>query len=252
MEIPVTTKKGIALLSSNTLNALITTIEKGLPGFWWSISQKPGTVTISGAPTPECPSAADVLYAFSDAGGSTTIVTPIIHFSNDQEATVLQWADHFVTYFKPQRDAFAVVFDQKTQERNAAVAKAAEENTPTEIPPVVVLQPSYRSQSEADMTALMSAYSDFLSHIGTYEEAGYALGELYLGSCTLSTDCSIRGLRSDGTEFDFSVDLQGNGPLADSVHEAESDLSSDLNKFKADQAAAAAVAKDAGAPKPAA
>jgi hypothetical protein len=202
----IITKREITLLSAPTLVKAIKNLEHCVPGWWWSISQMRKRIRVTVAPQRSAPDAKHVALAKTKLGDEG------FHYS-----------DHFAA---PEQEESFLEFI-------AMICRMSKEHSDHLVPSEddiaqVDLKVSFRRQSEDDLKRLEDSYTKFLKEVATIEEGGNELREVYLGSCDLSIDCSLRGLRDDVSEFDISVDLIDDAILAESLDEAVIEIKQDI------------------------
>jgi hypothetical protein len=184
-------KKEICFLNPDTLILTIQRLEQNLPGWWWSISQRPTSLTISVGPTKHSPLVTDVALAntkFGDAG----FINEYYHKNECSERFFLSWLSKLFDIFELHRSVMTICED------------------------LTVLSggPQRRFQSHDDLTDLKARYAEFLVEVSAIEQKGWVLSEVYLGSCELSVDCSLRGHKDHVAEdaenylFDHTCDIQ--------------------------------------------
>jgi hypothetical protein len=205
----VVTKKGICLLNPATLTAAVKKIEEDHPGWWWSLSQRPGKISLSLGPGRNGPSLNDLKLAFTHQGDSGFHYD--VHVNpHQQEEELLIWLSTVSLSIK--------------QSRNNAVFQTGDP-----FDHLVVSGEWYRKQSDWDLDFLNQQYSLFLSDLPMIEDKGHLLSEIYLGACDTTADCSLRGTRADHSSFDVSVDIADRDKgIGDSLHWSLIELKDDI------------------------
>lgn len=194
------TKNGIELLNSKQLVSAITNIEKLLPGYWWSISQKKDNIRISAGPSSHC--LLDVYRAFSKTKeGDTGFHHDIDTTSGTKNISMSTNINMFVETIGAARDSLI--------------------STDSTMPPY--LGPC-RKQSKEELNIFKKVYTKFLLEIENIESNGFSLEEVYIGSCQLSVDTSLRGKKEKDLPVDISHDLLHQAILADSFSDAFEEL----------------------------
>jgi hypothetical protein len=208
MTLPLVTKSGFCLLSPQALIDCVTMIEKGYPGWWWSLSQRRDLIFVNMGPGRNCPLKADVAWAMTREGDTGS------SYSHDVKPGVVDEADLIENI-----DTFTISFNSvdRLEEIRANGGRIIE-----------TLPLAYRKQSEADLTILKRIYENFLADVKSVEARGHQIEEIYIGSCDSSADCSIRGKRVDDSEFDISFDLTGEGTIAEALSWAAGELKNDV------------------------
>lgn len=210
MKNQIISSTGIRFLRPTILIDSIIKIEVNLPGWWWSLSQKKDKVTISMAPAENCPNQQDVIFSKTKEGDAGFINTFNLSDHSYSEDKFLLWLDGIV---KAIRSFEFLKID--------SALKSIDSN-----------KTWYRTQSAQNLLNLKEAYSAFLQKLEVFEKKDHILKEIYLGSCDLSADCSLRGNRSDGTEFDISIDLHGHDEsISDSLKDCVTELINDILTF---------------------
>jgi hypothetical protein len=83
----------------------------------------------------------------------------------------------------------------------------------------------YRRQSLRQLEDLSDTYKKLIEvELPIFEKHGYNVEEIYIGSCDLSADCSLRGHTTNGKEFDIAVDLQEDGTISEAMGYCISEL----------------------------
>lgn len=197
----VISKESIYFLSPEMIGTLIFQLETQLPGWWWSISQEKSSITVTRGPGKNSPYRADRELLDTEEGdrGFRDVLLP---FNHDLENQIPSWINLV---------GAPLIFDRR---------KYPEDKFDTSY--------VFRHQNDGDLGSLRDSYLSFLNEVHLIEGEGYLLEELYLGSCDLSVDCSIRGKRPNGQKFDVSVDFKGDACLADSLSASVSELKADI------------------------
>lgn len=210
----VVSQTGLRFLSPSLLIFCIEHIENRFPGWWWSISQQVGKVTISIAPTRACPTIEDVAISKTKKGDSGCIRVFSYGDKTDNNVVVFgNWFSGALAWV----DAY----------RNQLLHEVREEHP--EFLNDITLAATRRKQVPMDLKILQSEYERFLSNVSGIEQyGGHRIENIYLGSCELSVDCSLRGKRKDGSEFDISMDFQGSCRLYDSLDYCHRELTSEV------------------------
>lgn len=191
--------QAIHFLSASNFKYLVMTIEKTLPGYWYSVSQKKDNIRISLGASQYCLLDTDRLWSLSSDGDGGRII--------DINTTNMLGDFDAVPYLEPTFTKIRGIRETLTQTHIGT------------IPPF--LEP-HRFQSKDDLHQLKKSYGEFLRNLDQFTQRGILIEELYLGSCQLSVDCSIRGRFTDGTPFDESNDyLDGN--IAEALRDTVSD-----------------------------
>ncbi len=213
MENPIISSTGIRFLSPTIFTQAISKIETSLPGWWWSLSQTHRSVTFSTGPGQNCPDPREVLFA-NTSKGDRGFITPLYHLKDmSSEDKFLVWIDDIIRYIKDSVLEYTNTLDKSVQS-------------------IQLNKTWYRSQSTESLSHLKEAYSAFLQKLEVFEKKGHILEQLYLGSCDLSVDCSLRGKRDDNTEFDISIDLHGGDvEIVDSLKDCVTELINDILTF---------------------
>ena len=180
-------KENIHLLTSSTLVEMIKRIENYCPGWWWSVSQSPGNITLSLGPSRNSPTAVDVAFSRT-RDGDAGLINSFCFETGDSESEFLV--------------GIIQVFRQIDYYRRLISEKGLD-------PSLVQENSYYRKQSVEDLISLKNIYDVFLKEVPLLESRQHCLKEVYLGSCDLSVDCSLRGMKLDKTPFDISIDLKG-------------------------------------------
>jgi hypothetical protein len=191
------TANSIALLSADTLIRAVSLIETKLAGWWWSLSQESGRITLSAGAGRNCPNPVDVALSRTREGDAG-VIESICFTQGDREELVIEFIEAYIMKMDAHRESI-------------------KSNSPELIP-----EPNenwYRKQYSSELIDLRNRYYIFLTSIPVIESLSiHRLNEFYIGSCDLSADCSIRGTIGENEKFDFSVDLAGQDiSIADSV-----------------------------------
>lgn len=206
----VVTSDGIHMLDPLDLVEIVKNVEEKFTGWWWSISQKKIYISLTLGPGRNCPEAKDIVFAKTRRGD--TGLSYLFHYENGKDTTDLL-------------KELPGVFDLIIETRDSTPPEDLDDASA----PVTSTAPHLRRQSEKALTALKEQYTSFLESIPEFEKNGRIFGEVYLGSCDFSVDCSLRGTRSDGKLFDISVDFTGEDPvIADSLQTAMDELNEDI------------------------
>lgn len=206
MENPIISSTRIRFLSPIALIQVISKIETSLPGWWWSISQqKDNWIGFNCGPGQNCPNSFDTEYSKTKAGDQGFVLGMFL-MQEESDTKFTDWLDRKIQEINIKTQAFI-----KSQDH------------------ISLSQPSviYRKQNLNDLEQLKSGYTNFLKEVNLFEDNSHILKELYLGSCDLSVDCSIRGKITDGDEFDISIDYL-TGSIADSLQDATSELKNNI------------------------
>ena len=203
----IISKEVTRFLTPFTLFNIIKKIEAYCPGWWWSLSQKLNCVTISLGPSKHCPHVYDV--AFSDTRLGDRGLVNSFHFQAlHQEPEVLRWVDHLFTTIDHHRNGIKESVNDFSN---------------------IEMKSHYRKQSHSALNDLSTQYINFQKMLSLLKVRNYTLHELYLGSCELSVDCSLRGLSPNGSEFDISMDLHGyENTIADSLRWSIIELTNEI------------------------
>ena len=78
--------------------------------------------------------------------------------------------------------------------------------------------PSPRRQTDDDLHKFYFSYEKLVESVKSVAGTHVCVEQLYLGSCDLSVDCSLRGTSSWDERFDISSDIK-DGILADSIND---------------------------------
>lgn len=197
---------GIRFLNPTVLTQAINKIETSLPGWWWSLSQqKDNWIGFSCGPGQNCPNPFDVEYSKTKAGDQGFVLGMFLT-SEENDVNFANW------------------LDRKIQEINIKTQAFIKSQDHISIPISCLI---YRKQDTADLEQLKSIYTNFLKEVNLFEDHGHILKELYLGSCDLSVDCSIRGNVVGKDKFDISIDYL-EGSIADSLQASISELKNNI------------------------
>lgn len=205
-----TTKSGITLLAPKTMSNLIKTIESNLPGWWWSVSQKADKLRISVGPSQYC--LLDI----------------------DREMATIKEKEEFL-FDLVLSESLAAVSDQVPEwflaKKTEVINPEREEISQKKEKDFPGFVGTPRQQSRDDRHIFRKSYGKFLSEVPALEKDGdVAINEIYVGSCQLSVDVSIRGVGRDAKEFDISYDYQGKAILADSFNDAVDQFKEEIVK----------------------
>lgn len=201
MTIPYISKRNISFLPANEMIFLIKLIEDQLPGWWWSISQSEGLIRFSVGPAKDCPYLIDREFVKTPKGDHGFIFT-YAFYSLNNIPDLIDYFQYNLNLVQEHRTALRKFFPDLDIEK----------------------QPSkYRFQTQEDLDSFKLSYKKSLEEFSKVESRGYELKELYLGSCQLSVDCSIRGINDHLQDFDISYDLTL-GSLYDSLELSLKDL----------------------------
>lgn len=190
------TQNKILLPSSNILTNFIETIEDYLPGWWYTFHfTGEETFDVSMGPCNSCVDP-ESRYLLSirpqGAGYDKTIRYP--HAKVD--------LTKFIDYLLSEKDKAFANKEGTLYQRDSLS----------------------RHHSQINLENLAFGYNAFLEYLKSDKyDKKYPINQFMIGSCFLSADCSIRGIRPDGTPFDISYDFQGDGRLYDSVFTAYRD-----------------------------
>ena len=190
----VVSKKAIHLMDPNILGILVKTIESYAKGWWWSISQTPGSIRISLGPSSSAQDPRDVFFATTKEG-DVGIIEDLVFDGSHNDLEILGWVGRIVGQIAVIRDCIG-----KTNN----------------LDDITVVE-KYRYQTSRQISILELAYKAFLNNVNLYESYDHLFQEIYIGSCEVSVDCSLRGTRENGSEFDISLDLFDKD---DGLHEA--------------------------------
>jgi hypothetical protein len=186
----------LVLISVETLGVLISTLEKELPGYWYSISQKKDNLTLSLGPSHYCLLDADRAWALTKEGDSG-----IIHSLSRSIPE-----DEILNRFK--EDILSKIFTKR------------EELLITKAPPFPPYQPGRRVHDKEARAKVRKRYAQLIRELPTLQENGVDIEEIYIGSCNISVDCSIRG-KFANKPFDESFDIKDHdATMADAVQQA--------------------------------
>lgn len=217
MENPTTSSIGIRFLSPTVLTEAIVKIETSLPGWWWSLSQQHKKITFSAGPGQNCPDPREVLFS-KTREGDRGFINNLNYLKYIPDAEFLVWIDDMILFIKGNVLEYTNTLDKPFN--NIQSDKVW-----------------YRNQPKDALLNLESVYSTFLKtlNVAVAMNTGYVLQEMYVGSCDLSADCSLRGLRKDESEFDVSIDLfDRDASIADSLRNCEVELVNDILTFVSD------------------
>ncbi len=201
MTIPYISKRNINFLPANVLIFLIKLIEDRLPGWWWSISQSESLIRFSMGPAKDCPYLIDREFVKTPKGDHGFIFT-YAFYSLNNIPDLIDYFQYNINLVLEYRTALRKFFPDLDIEKQSS---------------------PYRFQIEEDLAIFKAYYTKALNEFNKIEVRGYELKELYLGSCQLSVDCSIRGINDHLQDFDISYDLNV-GCLYDSLELALQDL----------------------------
>lgn len=211
MTFAVLTSAGIQLITPDTLIKAVKVIEDKLPGWWWSISQKRRRIYVSFGPGKNCPNPLDVAWSKTKLGDGGIISSFYIAETQD-ESLFLTWLNERIAEVEPHR----------------AHMRRDNPDLPDLNPQAV-----YRHQDNKALVELKDWYQAFIKEVPFIEREKHIFHEVYLGSCDFSTDCSLRGHRDDGSEFDITVDLTGvHDTIAQSIEWSLSELKNDIITHK--------------------
>lgn len=174
----------IVLMSADDIGTLIKSIEKELPGYWYSISQTKEGYTVSLGPTIHCLLDADRAWSLTEEGDKGIVacasnkaialskMTPneffyseTIPLIRDARKKLLESLKEFPAYTSGRR-----IHDRDARQR------------------------------------VRKKYAALVREIPTLCKNFVDVEEIYIGSCHTSADCSIRG-KYLNRPFDFSNDL---------------------------------------------
>jgi hypothetical protein len=192
----------IELLSVDTLIHTISQIEMICPGWWYTVSQQDDEIWVNVGPGRQCPREEDNKYALTKHGdqGSLLIFDKTGGIDDDD--------------FRQTLNTFLLSFNSNRGLEPGVIHLVPRENVP------------FRFQSVDDLKALQANYEGLLRGITLLHQRGHHVGEVYLGSCDLSADCSLRGKRVDDSEFDVSFDLK-DGTIAEALSWSFNELKND-------------------------
>lgn len=207
MTLKVTSVTGIHFLTPPTFISAVRKIEEYLPGWWWSLSQMTGKITLTTGPSQNSPDLRDLAFS-KTRKGDEGLINLTCHSSHDSETSFLSWLDQTLAIC--------------TEHRHTVEFESLSKDVSTQ-------SSLYRKQSTEDLDTLLTSYSAFLAKVELFENNKRLLDEIYLGSCDLSVDCSLRGKRANGQKFDVSVDLTGaDANLSESLDWSVVELYSDI------------------------
>lgn len=201
MTIPYISKSNIIFLPANELIFLISSIEDQFPGWWWSISQSENLIRFSMGPARECPYLIDREFVKTPKGDNGFIFNYYFHHLNNLP-DLIDYFQYNLNLANEYRTSLRKFFPNLDIEKQSS---------------------PYRFQSQIDLNILKFSYKNTLENFKAVELQGYEIKELYLGSCQLSVDCSIRGVDDHLQNFDISCDLT-TGSLYDSLDLSTKDL----------------------------
>lgn len=193
----------INFLAPKELTGIIKRIESQLPGYWYSVSQQKDKVTLSLGPSVYCLLDADRAWSLTKEGDKGAILD------------IPYEAEGFYEKIKEVLAAFVEKVKGIRSEIEAAGG---------EMPKYLE---RYRQQSKDDLESLKKVYGVFLRNVDIYRAHNLDIEELYLGSCQLTVDCSIRGTDAKREAFDISVD-EKEAIIAGSFAYAMEDLANTL------------------------
>lgn len=215
------TKNGIHLLGENAIGFIIQILERNHPGWWYSVSQKADGTTLSLGPHPDCRSTKDRLLSVSDIYNRGFIQSnPNIPAYSGLDTNQYRWFDA----------AYGAILDNIKAAYDTLVYNGDTTTIPNR-------SSSHRIHTSEDRGDVVEAYWGLKKTLITFEDAGYCVDELYLGSCGLSADVSLRGIDQKGVPFDLSHDIKDQGKIADALWTVLDDIIflSDYSKPKEEQ-----------------
>lgn len=183
----VVTRNSLYLLNPSVLVKAVEMIEKDHPGWWWSLSQKKNRISLSMGPGRNGPREKDLKLALTKEG-DTGFHYGIYFCSHQMEEDFLIWLNTVFLSIAPLRTKASFACPHPTQELAAR-------------------QPWYRHQDSNKLKYLSDQYENLLSDVAFIESKDYRFTEVYIGACDTSSDCSLRGTRHDGSDFDITVDV---------------------------------------------
>lgn len=196
----IQTKDGIVLLDEKALTTLVKGIEANFTGWSYSISQTKEGTKIWMSP--------DKYHAMldTDRAFGTTKVGDTGLFTN-----IPLHADEAVVQTTLECIKEVVGEHRSSTERDKLTA------------PNMVSLP--RRQDRDARHAFRKTYKWFLRAVPDFESNGVILREVYVGSCQLSVDVSLRGkVAHSGEPFDISYDFQDDACLYESLEYAMKDI----------------------------
>ena len=182
----------LKLIDAKSMTYLVREIEDQFPGYWYSISQKETAIRISLGPSMNCILDLDRAWATLPTGDKG------LH-----------------TYFDPREEFDA---EKAFSQMLSIITQAREDVLNAKVPvPAYVSKP--RKHSQDDLKRFRKRYNNLVVEgIPKIVSNGLIVHEVYIGSCTLSVDVSIRGNKqSDNKPFDTSVDLIEDSILSQSI-----------------------------------
>ena len=210
-------------LSSRVVSETVIFIERHLPGWWYSISQKAISdeavetilqVKISLGASSSCPDAESLYLASTKEGDKGSFIDLSLDPGNiSNDLYILNLFKESIRLIEEEKNSnIPDKTDLFTENCFFSREQMARVHTHLE---VGSFERSYRD---------LVTYLDEMVVSDNTEDPNVSIEELYVGSCTLSVDTSIRGtLRGtifDGTftePFDIRNDLTGNATLGDSI-----------------------------------
>lgn len=200
-------KNPINLLPANEVSDLITLIESLLTGYWYSISQTKTEVTLNVGPSLYCLLDTDRAWAMTSEGDSGII----IRVPRDK-------------YFN-----YDAIVSKFTSDVIGRVVKARQLMLEADTPlPAYVGRP--RQHSSDDRKKFRKRYAQLVRNMEQYAVEDIDIGEVYMGSCYLSADMSLRGVYCN-KPFDFSCDVKDDGTLAVAFYSVLTELDTTLLKL---------------------
>jgi len=189
-------KNPITLMSVEDFGSLVSVIEKELPGYWYSISQKKQTITISVGPSLYCLLDADRAWSLTREGDSGIVCAMSLESMN-------------ISKMSP-KDFFNEQIISLIREARKNI-----QNTTTVFPEY---QRGRRVHDSNARQRVRKKYTNLLRDLPDILTSDVDLEEVYIGSCHTSADCSLRG-KYLNKKFDFSKDLFGEKDTMDQAIE---------------------------------
>jgi len=187
------------LMNPDVLVSLMLNFEDTYPGWWYSVSQKEDYMCLTCGPSKASPSAA---YRYATTTNLGDKGRQFYHRGN-----VLEMDD--INVF------INTITSTYVEELLALVNKG------TAIPQAGLI----RKQSPQSLLVLSGMYKELIEKLEELEASReFTLHEVYVGSCSFSADCSLRGYRSDGERFDITWDMLDNSTIAEAFAECYKDL----------------------------
>lgn len=213
----------LKLLSANVLASCIQKIESQCPGWVWSISQYPGEIIFHLSPGRKGTWRPDYTLALTDEGDNGWDIT--FCYSNE-EAKLCFAMVHELNAVEALSSLISGL--DKLRNLTPVIRESFPKNITNPMP--------YRHQTPEMIDTLLRQYNALTVVVDESHPQRCTVNNIYLGSCDLTIDCSIRGTWPDGSEFDFSHDEPDIVSLGYSIKEANVEWLEALDTWEKDHA----------------